>query len=198
MAAIYADPELARALYQNWFVSFDPGTKNPAFAVWCRGELLTSRRVQVPGALKKLDPVERCRQIAGIVGDAVRGDLLRLRLAGTPLERPTHVVMERPQFYTADKSKGDPNKLALLAILCGAVAVELGYAVVSYLPGEWCGGLKKVESGDPWKCPRGYVLRSRLRAAEIPRVQAAHDALDAAGVGLKALGRLEKSLPGTT
>lgn len=214
MPAVYADPELARRLAGGWFVSFDPGVNHPAVAIWLRGVLQAATRVSVPGKFKQLDRVERCRRIAELVGDAVRAGIT----AGVATYQRTDdkladllalsgeivgVVMEHPQWYSekAQARSGkrpDPNRLAGMAVLDGAVAVELGAPTWSYLPGEWCGGIKKTEVGDPWDCPRGAVLRSRLRPEEIERIVATHDALDATGVGLKALGRLERNLPGTT
>lgn len=199
MPAVYADPELARRLAGGWFVSFDPGVNHPAVAIWLRGVLQAATRVSVPGKFKQLDRVERCRRIAKLVGDAVRRGMDAV-LPGSSIEG---VVMEHPQWYSekAQARSGkrpDPNRLAGMAVLDGAVAVELGAPTWSYLPGEWCGGIKKTEVGDPWDCPRGAVLRSRLRPEEIERIVATHDALDATGVGLKALGRLERNLPGTT
>lgn len=211
MAAIYADPALAARFRRGWFISFDPGVGHPAVAIWLHGELLHASRVKVPGALKKLDRVERCRQIAKLVRAHVRGfinDYLKtarpsgdnLRDLQTFSGELAGVMMEYPQWYSESrgKSKVDPNKLAPMATLDGCVATELDVQTWSYLPGEWCGGIPKSTTGDPWNCPRGQVLRSRLEPAEVARIEQSHDAIDAAGVGLKALGRLESKLFGSS
>lgn len=202
MPAVFADPALAARFSKGWFCSFDPGLSHPAIALWLRGTLVAATRVSVPGKLKKLDRLERVRQIAKLVGDTVRRGIAA-HDSPNDVGELTGLFCEFPQWYSARAQQRsgkspDPNRLAGMASLDGALAVELGVETWSYLPGEWCGGLAKTETGDPWLCPRGRVLRSRLRAEEIANIVPTHDALDAVGVGLKALCRLEQNLAGTT
>lgn len=191
--SIYADRDLGKFLATGWVVSFDPGLGHPAIAVWDRGTLVRAARVKLPGALKKLDRVERGRQISALVAAQALGELP----AG---ERFIAFLCEHPQWYSErqGKSKVDPNKLAGMAVIDGAVAARLDVPTWSYLPGEWCSGMPKSETGDPWKSPRGHVIKSRLRPGELEVIEPTHDALDSVGVGMKFLLRLEKNLVGTT
>lgn len=193
----FADPTRAASLSKTLFLSVDPGTRNPAFALFLDGRCLIARRTKVPGKLAKLDPVERCRRIARLVADDVRLELVRIFGAGP--RTPQILATEMPQVYTREKSKGDPNDLILLAVMLGALAAELGLEVVSAKPKDWCMIPKRErEFKDPWLSPRGHVFRSRLLPGEFEVIESTHDALDAWGIGAKILYRLEKNLVGTT
>lgn len=121
----------------------------------------------------------------------------------------TNFVFERPQFYSAVKSKGDPNKLVgVLGV--GAALAGMFYSngvrlLKSYLPAEWIGQLSKVCPtcrgkakrkckdchGSAWETPRGRRIASRLSPEERAKCPDQNDAIDAVGIGLKHLGRLE-------
>ncbi len=117
----------------------------------------------------------------------------------TSFTKYSALVAELPQFYAVGKGKGNPNKLALLTLVVGAVAGQLAVPCYDFLPAEWIGGVPKAEAGDPWKSPRGAIIGSRLRPAERLRVASNHDSVDVAGIGLKILGRLDKGVfPGAT
>lgn len=99
-------------------------------------------------------------------------------------------VYEWPQVYRASKSKGDPNQLIALAAVGAAIGAGLvGARVVSVLPDEWSGQVPKKTTGDPWATPRGIRVASRLSDYERACVPKVHDAIDAVGIGLHALGR---------
>lgn len=186
----YADPARAATLKQGWLLAVDPGVRYPAAAVFHYGQLVAASRVPVPGAYAKLDRGERCRQIAKLIA------------AWTPRQtnaaKPAAAVVEWPQIYRAGKSKGDPNDLLYLAGLDVGIGCELDVPLISPKPDEWIGGVPKATSGDPWSSPRGGIIRRRLTPVEISNIVVSHDAVDAVGIGLWVLGRLERVLPGTT
>lgn len=67
---------------------------------------------------------------------------------------PDKVIIERPQVYSAKRSKGDPNDLITLAILVGKYTERyeaLGRPVEHILPHDWKGSL------DPDVCCRRVV-----------------------------------------
>lgn len=118
------------------------------------------------------------------------------------------VVFERPQFYRATKSKGDPNKLVGVlgvgAVLAGRMSARHTSRFATYLPAEWIGQLSKVCptcggkakknctdcKGSAWETPRGRRIASRLSIEERAVCPDQNDAIDAAGLGLFHLGRL--------
>lgn len=113
---------------------------------------------------------------------------------------PRLYVYEWPQVIRAGRSKGDPNDLPGLAAVGAAVAAGLavlsarqnvGLRVVTRTPAEWTGGVPKVTEGDPWASARGVRVAARLSVAERVLVPDSHDAIDAVGLGLHALGRFE-------
>ncbi|MGN6103510.1 MAG: hypothetical protein ACTHU0_00155 [Kofleriaceae bacterium] len=188
---ISLDPARVRELASAPLLAVDPGTRYPAAALFDRGRLVAASRVPVPRALAKLERAERCRQIAKLIA------AWALEKTGGPA--PRALVFEWPQVYRATKSKGDPNDLIPLAAIGTAVAALLDVEqVVSPLPREWIGGIPKVETGDPWASPRGHVLRSRIGVLELSAIVPSHDALDAVGLGMWALGRLDRILLGAT
>jgi hypothetical protein len=132
------------------------------------------------------------------------------------------VVFERPQWYSRDKSKGDPNQLAGVAGVAANVTGMFwthNISVTSPTPADWIGQCPKVcpvcdgrktekrtdgkkGRGKPrvceacnnsaWGTPRGRRIWSRLNEVERTIVPDQNDAIDAVGIGLWALGRLEK------
>lgn len=103
------------------------------------------------------------------------------------------LVWERPQIYRASKSKGDPNDLIGLAAIGNGVAcaTKWPYGVLAPTPSQWTGQVKKSTKGSAWKSARGMRVASRLTPAEFVLVPDQHDVVDAVGLGLWALGRLE-------
>lgn len=114
------------------------------------------------------------------------------------------LVFERPQIYTWAKSKGDPNDLIGLAGVGSALAGLLTPSLITTpKPDEWAGQVSKVCpvckgkakrkcktcEGSAFRTPRGQRIMSRLDAAERALVPDQHDALDAVGIGLFAVGR---------
>jgi hypothetical protein len=171
-------------------LALDPGLNHPAAALFRGGILVSAERVKVGTGLTDLPTAERCVRVAAAV---VRWGM------GLNMN-PRWLVVEWPQIYRASKSKGDPNDLTPLAGIGSALAGMLSVAlsprdiylgVLSPTPAEWAGQVPKSEKGDPWKSPRGARVRSRLSEAEVTAVLPSHDAVDAVGLGLWALGRFE-------
>lgn len=162
-------------------LAVDPGLSHPAGALFVSGELQKASRIKIPKGINTKTPIlERCRAIA-------------LAIAEWSEVTPDQIVVEYPQIYTADKSKGDPNQLVPLAAIGASLAgLFPGVPVASPRPQEWTGGVPKSETGDPWKSPRGQRVWSRLSVEERNRVIPSHDAIDAVGIGLWGLGRFER------
>ncbi len=172
-------------------LAVDPGLLHPAAAIFRNGILEAASRVKVPASVKKLPVAERCRTIAQLIRDWYEEPPYWTGMIN--IKEPELLVVEWPQIYTADKLKGDPNKLVPLAGIDVAVATLFAHSkVLSPVPFDWTGNVKKNEDGDPWESPRGIRVRSRLSDAEIAVVIPSHDAVDSVGLGLWALGRFER------
>ena len=100
------------------------------------------------------------------------------------------LIVEYPQVYqrVGGKTKGDPNDLLPLAAVCGGVAAcvvaDLKRAVH---PSEWKGSV----DGDVFT----ERIKQRLTKNELVRLPVgslAHNAIDAVGLGLWYLNRLER------
>lgn len=124
---------------------------------------------------------------------------------------PVRVVVEWPQVYRTAKSKGDPNDLLGLAGVCVGVASALNAVqVVSYTPAEWEPAPKVSDErkrkklgpidSEAFTSPRGLRVMSRLTDGERIIVPLSHDAVDAIGIGLHDLHRLDRVrvFPGAT
>lgn len=183
---IYVPPAEDRECATGDLVALDPSLVSPGIALFRGGSLYAAKRIRIsvdafPGARALHVAHEVCAW---------------LHACGAA---PRWLVYEWPQVYRAAKSKGDPNDLIGLAAvggsLAGALAIAAGarnesLGVYSPTPAEWIGQLPKTTRGDATLSPRaGLILRS-LSVAERAEVPAQHDAIDAVGLGLWALGRL--------
>ena len=169
-------------------LAIDPSVRSPGAAIFRDGVLIFAGKVKV-AKLAFDSEGERWQQVVeAIVTWATEHDC---RL-------PTKITYERPQIYTAAKSKGDPNDLiALAAIGAGVVAwycsdriLPKDFSIVTPTPAQWAGQIPKATKGDAMTSPRAQRILSRLTEAEIARMPNQHDAIDAVGLGLHALGRL--------
>lgn len=172
-------------------VTLDPAaglTTSCGVAHWRSGELVRAGDVKVGERIAKECKGARCQRFARAV----------LAWLMERPAKPRTFVYEMPQIYTTEKLSGDPNDLIGLACVAGGVGVGLsllasqydtGLTVFDFKPGEWTGGLPKTKTGDPWKSVRGQYVKRRLRSDELKLVPSSHDAIDAVGVGLFALGR---------
>lgn len=168
-------------------LALDPSVRSPGAALFRGGLLIAADRVKVP------------KQDDQKFADGARWDLVARLVeawAGRAQQQIVELVFERPQIYTWGKSKGDPNDLVGLAGVAGALVGRLSIAspslhVSSPTPAEWIGQLPKATKGSALVSPRAQRILSRLSPDELALVPDQHDALDAVGLGLWRLGRLE-------
>ncbi len=188
-------------------LSIDPSTTTIGCALFeitrGTGALLHATSIKLGPALEGEDPIQRWLQAAR----AVENWLYALHVG--EVDVVTELVFERMQFYSTVKSKGDPNKLAAVlgvaSVLAGRFSLRNASRMFTYLPAEWTGQISKVCptckgkakkkckscEGSAWKTPRGRRIRGRLTPAELALVPDQNDAIDAVGIGLKHVGRLE-------
>lgn len=171
---------------KDHYLAVDPGIRYPAAAIFDGSKrLFAASRVKLPASLSRAPMGERCREVGRLIAVWV-SEHVDVNLIGG-------LVIEYPQVYTASKSKGDPNDLLPLVGVGIAVATIFHETQVkSPTPREWIGQVPKDETGDPWLSARGQKIRRRLTQEEIDCIVVSHDALDAVGLGLWALGRLER------
>lgn len=108
------------------------------------------------------------------------------------------IVAEWPQVYTGAEAKGDPNDLLwLTAVLGGAMMAVQAREVQLYKPAEWKGQVDKTI--------HNVRVLARLTPAELAIAQGVavteslrHNMIDAIGIGLKYLKRLEPRRYGTS
>lgn len=168
-------------------LALDPSVRSPGMAIFRDAVLIFAGRLSLKKTAQNIGDGERWDCVAeAIVSWANDHDCIH----------PDTIVYERPQIYTAAKSKGDPNDLiGLAAVGAATVARFRGHrftkpAVLTPTPAEWCGQLPKATRGSAKVSPRAQRILSRLSPLELQRVPDQHDALDAIGLGLHALGRL--------
>jgi hypothetical protein len=169
-------------------LALDPGLRYPAVAVFKNGVLVHASRVKVPGTSHKLAMGPRCMNVARLVNVHV-----------SPYCPVDELVIEWPRCY--NRMKGDPADLFPLAGIGLALAGMLGIAPDAPTAPEWIGNIpKNAGPGDPWSSARGQRIKSRLSQEELSCIIVSHDAIDAVGLGLWKLGRLElrKSFIGAT
>jgi hypothetical protein len=170
-------------------LALDPGLTKPGVALYHHDELLSAERLVVPKELSKLGILDRSCRVAELAYEWFCGYNYPLTgFLGLTL------IVEWPQWYGSNEKGIDPNDLAGLCAINGALLGRLraGWREIKVLspkPREVWGSLPKTTRGDPWISPRGQRLASRLNFDERRRVGNYHDALDAAGLVLFAAGR---------
>lgn len=103
---------------------------------------------------------------------------------------PVAVAYEWPQIYQ-DDGPAVANAVIYMAAVDAYVSARLGdVQLLSYLPAEIWHSLPKRKTGSAKESPRGLRVCSRLSVAELAVLPDQHDAVDACGIGLHALGRL--------
>lgn len=180
-------------------LSLDPSIRRSGVALFRDGELVATSVIKMNGTG---GIGQRCLDMSHSIVDWVAG----------LNARPRVIAIEWPQIYRGTKSKGDPNDLPGLAGVAMAVAGVLSIAlaarqekldVLSYTPAEWTGQLPKSTTSDGVKfSPRAKRIASHLTDAELLVWDStrSHDAVDAIGIGLHALGRMDpvRVFPGAT
>lgn len=170
-------------------VSIDPSIRSVGVALWRNGKLRRAKRITVEDVEMIEDPAARWIRVAYRIIEFV-----------ADCKHEVHaVIFERPQIY-GGPSEVDQNDLLGLAGVGGAVAMGLSVLrahqnvivrVHSVLPREWSRGLPKIKKGNAWESPRGRQIWARLDETERACAPAQHDAVDAVGIGLFAIGRFE-------
>ena len=169
-------------------LAIDPSVRSPGAALFRDGVLLFAGKVKV-SRMEHESEGARWQYVAEcIVRWSTEHDCWC----------PTKIAYERPQIYTAAKSKGDPNDLIALAAIGAAVVawycsdriLPQGFSIVTPTPAEWAGQIPKATKGNAMNSPRAQRILSRLTELEIARMPNQHDAIDSVGLGLHALGRL--------
>jgi hypothetical protein len=171
-------------------VAVDPALRSSGLAIFRDGVLVHASRVKSPSP----DDVAVCAlTMAQSIANFV------------PRDSRIHVAIEWPQIYRGPRAQGDPNDLPALAAVGVSVAALLGASVQSFTPRDWAGQVPKATKGNCKESPRAKRIRSRLSGPELAVWEALrsgdHDAVDAIGIGLHALGRGPASrapLAGTT
>ena len=169
-------------------VALDPGLNRSGLALFQDGELVFADAVKISA---RGDVVSRAARMGAKIVNVVHvEDFLDAEL-----------IVELPQIYQREggKSKGSPNLLIPLAVVCGAVAVSF-VDVHSVLPSAWKGQVpKQTRTGSN---PVADRVVARLTALERQHIaaKAPHDVYDAVGIGLWHLGRFERLrvFPGAT
>lgn len=179
-------------------LTVDPSIRSAGVALFADGRLYGCTKLR--GIDTAVNVVSRCRAMAQAIAAFVDG-------------HPDVVAVEWPRVlpYGAKGATGQPNDLFGLAGVCAAVAALYPTAQMeSYLPDEWQPapkvsaerkrrGLGPIDS-EAFTSPRGLRIMSRLADDERALVPRSHDAVDAVGIGLYALGRLapRRIYPGAT
>lgn len=168
-------------------LAIDPGLRYPAAALFVDGVLKIASRVKVPGANHKVELGQRTLNVAKLIHVwAQKACVMYVE----PLTlNPDELIIEWPRCYR--RMKGDPADLFPLAGVGMALAGMLMVPVSAPTAPEWIGNLPKTTSGNPLDSIRAQRIWSKLSEAERATVVLSHDSLDACGLGLFRLGRLE-------
>ena len=161
-------------------VAVDPGLRGCGVAVFRLGQLVHARYVHNTASSTLRGPLAHAAMA------------LEVRQNVTGVAPGALLVIEFPMVYPAMNQKGDQNDILEVAGVASAVAAMLnvrGYAVRHYRPREWKGTIKKEVMT--------RRIQSRLADVEtlaIVRESATldHNTLDAVGIGLAFLGRLNE------
>lgn len=184
------------------FIALDPAIRSAGIALYRAGQLVAASAVKLP-ADTDADMGARCLEMAeSLARWVIRHDAT-----------PRALVFEWPQVYTVAKSKGSPNDLIPLAGVGMALAGILGLGVaarnvtlevITFRAGEWApaAGKKSTKVSEFETSMRTKRVMRRLSPGEREAIAGikSHDALDAVGIGLHALDRLEplKVYPGAS
>jgi hypothetical protein len=169
-------------------LAVDPGLRYPAAALFVDGVLKIASRVKVPATYHKMERGQRCLEVAKLIETWARKACV---MSAEPLTmKPDELVIEWPRTY--NRMKGDPADLFPLAGVGMAIAGMLMVSVSAPTAPEWIGNIPKSTTGDPLSSMRGARIWSRLSDAEQAVVVVSHDSIDAVGIGLWKLNRLER------
>ncbi len=174
-------------------LAIDPGVRGCGAALFENEVLCAATYVKNPATGgKRLDSAVR-------MAEAVA----RFRSLYFPTEPPLHLVIEVPRSYDAGHQKGPQDDLIDVALVAAAVAGHIqSYcgAVTTYYPQEWKGTVKAetflariLERLTPSEAGRIHLV-GRTPLHKVPDSDSLdHNTLDAIGIGLKFLGRGERT-----
>lgn len=168
-------------------LAVDPSVRSSGIALFKDGILIHAARVTVKPN-KHSCGAQRCMDMVWAIEEKVTKVKNSIHLN----QRVTTVVFEWPRTYPNQKTP--PNDLFPLAGI-GMALYGLhsdGAEVHSYLPQEWSGGVPKSKTGSALVSARGKRISGILCAEEKALVPDQHDILDAVGLGLFHLGRMER------
>lgn len=150
-----------------------------------------------------------------LVADYVKGDLeeshyfahsilaSRVRFwaethAGAYKECFSHIIIEHPRIYPGVSEKNPNDLLDVVAVgaACGALLQEIGPFPTTVFPSEWKGTVKKSVMTERIK---KALSPEELKRCRFTNKSDDSDMLDAVGIGLWHLGRLNKKVyPGAS
>lgn len=179
-------PAVKVTTHPRWVLAVDPGIRGCGVALFRAG--LLAEAAYVKNSYKSGN---RATEAASMAKDVV--DWL-----GDTIDELDELAVEWPQIYVSQlragkgKKKADPNDLLALCGIDAALAALFKVSTKSYQPHEWKGGVDK----DPHHLRiEGRLQPSELRVASEAREDAGsleHNVMDAIGIGLFHLGRLER------
>lgn len=167
-------------------IAFDPAIVSAGLAVFVGGRLTRAHRIK-----NTCGPEH---ELAHRIEQMARMAMLAVGVPFGALSTFT-LVYEWPKVYREAKQRGaDANDLLPLAGVCGAFGSQL-YAkglgrAFAVRPSEWAGQLPKIKSVvGAFESARGRAILRSCTVDERAAFPRQHDALDAVGLGLWALGR---------
>jgi len=175
-------------------LTIDPSIVSPGVALFREGLLVANAVLKGPAAREACDGI-RAQNAADAICNWLHEQSQRLLIA-FGAKHPLGIAYEWPQIYK-DDGPAVANAVIGMAPVDAAVtmACRIRYGLTevrSYKPEIW-GQLPKHKSGSYYhsdRCPRGARVWSWLSDGERAIAVDQHDAGDATGIGLHALGRL--------
>lgn len=167
----------------NALVALDPSIRAAGLALFVDGRL---KQAVAINSSSSGTPAQKAAAIGRLLVDQIER-WLGMSMCGAEL------ATEWPQVYRATKSPGDPNDLIGMAGVVGyVIGAAAPRAARAFLPGEWCKLPKSRSHKEAFTSVRGLRIMSRLDELERSAVPRSHDAVDAVGIGLHALERLQR------
>lgn len=161
-------------------ICLDPGKRHSGIAIFDPAKTLRAATV-----VKNLRGMKEER---GAVCQAMADEIVQL-VSLSVVHRDRELVIEWPQVYQRSRSRADPDDILHLAGVCGAVAAGLACRVHSYQAGEWKGQVDA--DAMTWRIEQQLSEAERARI-HVSQSSLRHNAVDAVGIGLYHLGRLER------
>lgn len=170
----------------NRMLAVDPSLTSTGWALFEGGRLKDCGYIPAPGP-RMAPMLHRTRCAAISCYNQIAGPIV------------DEVLVEVPQFYTREKSKGDPNNLAPLWGIAGAFGAVFHTATpTDYRPREWKATVAPdIMMARIWRAMTAQEVGTfcegtkwSLDKGNPKKKDKAGDALDAVGIGLFHLGRI--------